>query len=39
MLAVLAIAVGLVAVTVAIHAYGLSLLLPMLGRTRSKPPR
>jgi hypothetical protein len=38
MLAVLAIALALVAVTVAIHAYGLSLILPMLGRARANPP-
>ena len=38
MLAVLAIAVALVACTVAIHAYGLSLILPTLGRARAAPP-
>lgn len=38
MLAVLAIAAGLVALTVAIHAYGLAFLLPLLARTRAAPP-
>jgi hypothetical protein len=38
MLAVLAIAAGLVALTVVIHAYGLALLLPLLARTRAAPP-
>src|SRR5881394_3454878 len=35
---VLAIAVVLVAITVAVHASGLSLLLPLLGRLRTVPP-
>ena len=39
MLFVLAIAVVLVAVTVVVHAYGLSFLLPWLGKARSAPPR
>src|SRR5690242_11565380 len=38
MLAVLAIAFVLVALTVAIHAYGLSLILPMLAKSRAAPP-
>jgi Ion channel len=38
MLSVLAIAVVLVAMTVAVHAYGLSFLLPMLARARAAPP-
>src|SRR3954453_15319949 len=39
MLSVLAIAVVLVATTVAVHAYGLSFLVPMLGQARATPPR
>jgi len=39
MLSVLAIAVVLVAITVAVHAYGLSFLVPMLGQARAAPPR